>query len=187
MRHYYVAFALLLLFNSTFANTASQPIVCSQEYALCTSAPCVPDPRHPGYALCSCVVEKGESVGYKTCQQRAPQTNQFKVKQLLSTFSFTQFSTKKSMNCALGLPWTNCVDSPCTVDPMDNSKALCSCPIEHHQAFFTFGGECNTTTCASGFWSGATQASGILLRNALLKKTENPAIANQSQCMANHE
>jgi hypothetical protein len=52
---------------STFSLAASQakPIVCKQEYALCTSAPCIPDPRHPDFAICSCVVEKGDSVGYK--------------------------------------------------------------------------------------------------------------------------
>lgn len=183
MKHYYLACTLLLLFNTAFA----KPIICTQEYALCTSAPCVPDPRHPDYAICSCVVENGESIGYKTCQQRAPQTKPFNSKQLISTFSFKQFSSKKSLNCPQGMPWTNCLDAPCTVDPMDASKAICSCKIDHTQAFFTFGGDCNSKTCANGFWSGATKASGILLRKALLKKTANPAVANETQCMANHE
>nr|WP_229309773.1 hypothetical protein [Legionella pneumophila] len=59
---------------------------------------------------------------------------------------------------------------PCTVDPQNSERALCVCKIERSQAFFTFGGDCNTNTCATGFWSGATQANSIILRNALMQE-----------------
>lgn len=161
---------------STFSLAASQakPIVCTQEYALCTSAPCVLDPRHPDYAMCSCVVEKGDSVGYQTCEKRVPQQGSFNTTQIISTFSFAQFKTKNSMTCPKGTAWTDCVDAPCTINPMDPSKAMCSCKINHTQAFFTFGGDCDTNTCATGFWSGSTVAAGVPLRNSLIEQLKLP-------------
>jgi hypothetical protein len=179
----YYCFAIFLIIN--FLNSISyaapnKPIVCTQEYALCTSAPCIPDPRHSDYAICSCIIENGKSVGYKSCKQRMPKQDQFKAKQVISTFSFEQFKTKKSMACAKGMPWTDCVDAPCTVNPRDPAKAICSCKISHDQAYFTFGGGCETKTCATGFWSGATESAGTLLRNALLEVTRE-----QSQSIAN--
>ncbi len=170
-----------LLMSASYASQ-TKPIVCKQEYALCTSAPCIPDPRHPNYAICACVVLNGNSVGYKDCKQRLPKQDPFNVKQVISTFSFEQFKTKKSMTCAKGTPWTNCVDAPCTVDPMDPTKSICSCKISHDQAYFTFGGGCDTTTCTTGFWSGATSSAGTLLRNALLAVTQNPSKSVDNHC-----
>jgi hypothetical protein len=166
-------------FLSTIAYAAQQPspIVCTQEYALCTSAPCIPDPRHPGYAMCSCVVKQGDSAGYKSCKDRIPKKFPDNTIRVISTFSFAQFDSKKAMSCARGMPWTNCVDAPCTVNPMNHDQAICSCPIKHEEEFFTFGGDCKTKTCATGFWSGATDSSAIVFRNAMFKKlniTKNP-------------
>lgn len=83
---------------------AANPVICNQEYALCTSAPCIPDARNAKYAICDCVVKKGESAGYKTCKQRKPGQDKYKVTRLISTFSFEQFATKKLMNCTQGNP-----------------------------------------------------------------------------------
>ena len=71
------------------------------------------------------------------------------------------------MSCPKGSPWTNCVDMPCTVDPQNSDRAICSCKIENTQVFFTFGGDCSTNTCATGFWSGATDAVASVLQNVL--------------------
>ena len=166
-----------LILSPALAAQPKHVNICTQEYALCTSAPCIPDPRHPGYAICSCVVKQGDSAGYQSCQQRAPKQYADKTSLIISTFSFAQFDEKKAMSCSKGQPWTDCVDSPCVVNPMDPSKAICSCPIKHEQVYFTFGGDCDTKTCVTGFWSGSTDASGIELRNAMLKKlniTKNP-------------
>ena len=186
MKYCYVTLFLIINFLSglTFA-TQSKPIVCSQEYALCTSAPCIPDPRHPDYAICSCVVEKGNSVGYKNCKQRMPKYDKFKVKEVFSTFSFDQFQTKKSMTCVKRTPWTDCVDAPCTVNPMAPTKAICSCKISHEQAYFTFGGDCDTKTCSTGFWSGSTTSNGTLLRNALLEVTKDQSKSVAQSCVPN--
>jgi hypothetical protein len=158
-----------------------------QEYALCTSAPCIPDPRHSDYAICSCAVENGDSVGNKNCKQRIPKQDQFNVKQVISTFSFEQFKTKKSMTCAKGTPWTDCVDAPCTVNPMDPTKAICSCKINYDQAYFTFGGDCDTKTCATGFWSGATTSAGTLLRKSLLEVTKDRSQSIANSCPVNNK
>lgn len=162
--------AAFLFLNNGFAHVSARPIICDQEYALCTSARCIPIPGSAAKAICDCVVEKGNSAGYKTCEERKPVRDRYKVTSLISTFSFEQFTTKRPMNCPEGLPWSNCVDMPCTVDPQNSKRALCLCTIESTQAFFTFGGDCNTNTCATGFWSGATQENSIILRNALMQE-----------------
>lgn len=159
----------LLSSVSLISNGCATPIVCDQEYALCTSARCIPSPDNSARAICDCVVEQGKSVGFKSCEERKPLQKKYGVKTLISTFSFEQFATKRPMNCPKGLPWTNCVDMLCTVDPQNAKRALCSCNIENTQAFFTFGGNCNTNTCATGFWSGATTSNGIILRDALMQ------------------
>lgn len=176
---YRISLFILSAFFVSFLQAAqnTKPIVCDQDYVLCTSAPCIPDPRHDGFAICTCDVEKGNSVGYKSCEKRAPQVKQFKIKQLVSTFSFKQFKTKKGMTCARGKPWTDCVDAPCTLNPRNPDKAICSCKLKHDQTFVTFGGQCKTDTCSSGFWSGAQISSSTQLRNALLNAlniTQNP-------------
>lgn len=155
-----------------FAAFASPPPnVCEQDYALCTSARCIPMPGSLTKAMCDCVVEKGNSVGYKTCEERKPKPNKYKAITLISTFSFEHLSEKKPMNCPKGTPWTNCVDMPCTVDPQNAKRAICLCKIESTQGFFTFGGGDDSDTCATGFWSGATPEEGDILRKALLQKT----------------
>lgn len=124
-----------LFLNTGFVQASATPIICDQEYTLCTSARCIPMPGNPAKAVCDCVVEKGKSVGYKTCKERKPIRDRYKVTSLVSTFSFEQFAFKRKMNCSEGLPWTNCLDMPCTVDPQNSKRALCLCTIENTQAF----------------------------------------------------
>lgn len=168
---------LNFLINNSYAESTNKPITCTQEYVLCTSAACVPDPRNPQYAICSCVVKNGLSIGFKSCENRKPKNNKYKVKQLVSTFSFAQFDSKKGMACSKGSPWTDCLDAPCTVNPMSPEQAICSCKIHQQESFLTLGGDCNAGTCSTGFWSGATLPNSTLLRNALFEKlniTTNP-------------
>ncbi|WP_454785728.1 hypothetical protein [Legionella sp. WA2024007413] len=173
LRNWLGLICAFLLVTNGFAQTSATPIICDQDYALCTSARCIPTPGSSTNAICDCVVEKGKSVGYKTCKERKPVQDKYKVTSLISTFSFEQFATKSSMNCPEGSPWTNCVDMLCTVDPQNSKRALCNCTIEWTQPFVTFGGDCNTNTCATGFWSGATKADGIILRKALMQKAHS--------------
>lgn len=156
--------------GNAYSGQTQKPISCQQEYALCTSSACVPDPRHPRYALCPCVVKNDISLGFTSCDKREPKINKYKIKRIRSTFSFAQFDKKKGMLCAEGSPWTDCLDAPCTVNPRTPSQATCSCKIHHKKSFFTLGGECNNSSCATGYWSGATQANSTLLKNVLLEK-----------------
>jgi hypothetical protein len=168
---------LVAILGISPVHSAGTPISCTQEYALCTSAPCVPDPRHPDYAICSCIVENGLSLGYSSCEKRVPKTGKNNVKQLTSTFSFAQYDTKKGMQCSEGNPWTNCLDEPCTVNPMNPKQAFCSCKIVYKQPFFTLGGNCDANTCKTGYWSGAAVSDSMVLPNTLfklLKISKNP-------------
>lgn len=143
-----------LIINNVIAATNSKPIVCQGEYALCSAAKCIPDPRHNNYAICNCQVYKGPSLGNENCKKRIPFIDKDKLKHIVSTFSFNNDSNS-AMLCPAGSPWTNCVDAPCIVDPTDPHKSYCSCPIEHSGVSLTFGGDCDTSTCQNSFWSGA--------------------------------
>jgi hypothetical protein len=53
----------------------------------------------------------------------------------------------------------------------NSKRTLCKCKNSSTQAFFTFSGACDSKTCATGFWSGATPEIGDVLRKALMKKS----------------
>lgn len=168
------------LFPSFYAHS-TPPIVCNQMYALCTSARCIPLPGSANEAICECVTAMGPSVGFTSCDKRKKTFTKYKTIALISTFSFEQFESKKNMSCPKGMPWANCVDMPCTVDPQNKKRALCTCKIDNTKAFFTFGGTCNTETCATGFWSGATADNAEILRKALsqsIKSNVKAALCN---------
>jgi len=68
--------------------------ICNNEYVLCTSAPCVPDPSNPdSRAICSCDVNKGLNFGMSQCEARTPVTDSNSVTKALSTYSFAQAPT----------------------------------------------------------------------------------------------
>lgn len=164
---------LSLFLTTSYAANPAHAIICEQSYALCTSAPCVPDPKNPGQSICDCVVQQGKSAGFSACEKRKPYADKYKATHLTSTFSFNQFASKKALACAKGNPWNNCVDKPCTVDPQNPNRAICLCQLNNTQAFFTLGGNCDSNTCASGFWSGAVV--GVMtdtLRGALKNDTK---------------
>ncbi len=106
--------------------------------------------------ICDCVVKHGYSVGLLPCPRRASSGTK-----LYSTFS-TELVTSgvRAMTCAADVPWANCVDSPCRLDPDNPDKAKCQCPVVKHGPSFTFGGDCNTHTCGKTVWSGAHTTLG---------------------------
>jgi len=141
--------------------------ICTTAYALCTSAPCIPDPDNPtAKALCNCAVQKpAPNYGYKTtCPARIPMEVSGTTT-LISTYSFQQADTNDVMSCTGANYWTDCLDAPCVVDPRDPDTALCTCNLIAPQdqadapVFLTYGGHCNTGTCATHYWSGATVAA----------------------------
>ncbi|MFZ0565562.1 MAG: hypothetical protein WAM28_05200 [Chlamydiales bacterium] len=156
-------------------------VICDQLYALCTSAQCVPSPDNSNEAICYCEVRKGKSLGLTDCDKRAPTTDQQGIQHLISTFSFDDFPVKEVMSCASGMPWSDCLDQPCTIDPMDPSQAICLCPVRRTGDFKTLGGNCEQSTCETGYWSAASSESFLMNVQVLMKALglENPP---QSYC-----
>jgi hypothetical protein len=178
------ALIAVLLFAASMTGYAAESgkedakgIVCEQGYALCTSAPCIPDPRDPDKkAICSCESTEGKSFGMKECSQRKPSTDANGVTMVTSSYSFAQAPTNPILVCPAGQPWTNCLDSPCIVDPMDPLHAICTCDIVRTDAFVTYGGACNTLTCDTAYWSGATfsmidSGTSVLLKEMGIEKS----------------
>jgi len=175
VRAVYTAVLLFAVSAAVYASEQGEDsvkgIVCEGLYALCTSAPCIPDPTDPEKkAVCSCEVADGKSFGMKTCPERKASTDANGVTKVTSTFSFAQAPTKPVLVCPSGKPWTDCLDSPCIVDPRDPLHAVCTCGIERSGAFVTLGGDCNTITCDTGYWSGATPDTNQAVSEQLMKE-----------------
>jgi hypothetical protein len=111
------------------------------------------------------------------CQELMPTTDSSGVRTLYSAFSFKQFKEgKKGMKCPSGTPWTWCLNKRCTVDPSNPKKALCVCDVMRTGEWTTLGGNCDTSTCNSGYWSGATlqdleQANVFMTKALKLEKS----------------
>lgn len=144
--------------------------LCKHQYALCTSALCIPVPGDPTQAVCTCDVKEGSSMATAPCDTLQPSTDANGIKTVYSTFSFAQYlEGKKGMKCPSGTPWTWCLNKSCTVDPSNPKKAICTCDIVRTGEWTTLGGDCNTATCKTGYWSGAT-LSALADGNVFLSK-----------------
>jgi hypothetical protein len=130
--------------------------LCKHEYALCTSALCVPQPGDSTKAICFCDVEEGPNMSTIPCESIRPSTDANGIRTVYSTFSLDQFNSKKGMKCPEGTPWTWCLNKRCTVDPSNSKKAICVCDVLRTGEWMTLGGNCDTSTCQTGYWSGAT-------------------------------
>ncbi len=135
----------------------NQMRLCKHQYALCTSAICIPQPGDPSKAICFCDVHDGKSMSTTPCDKLKPSTDPNGIRTVYSTFSYEQFNEgKKVMKCPGNTPWTWCLNKRCTVNPSDPSKAVCVCDVMRTpDEWITFGGSCDPTTCETGYWSGA--------------------------------
>jgi hypothetical protein len=151
--------------------------LCRQQFALCTSAPCIPEPGNPNVAICSCDVEHGPSLATIACDKVKPITDANGVRTVYSQFALQQFQGGKSaLKCAAGTPWTWCLNKPCTVDPADPRKAICACDVVRTGEWTTAGGKCNAATCNTAYWSGApldafSDGIGFMMKALNLKKS----------------
>jgi len=158
MKLFAVWFVVLGAISMHCGGAFADNVICDGPYALCTSAPCVPDPRDPqNKSICECVVEMGKSFGNSTCEERKAKALPDGTKTVVSTYSFEQVPVTQLMSCPSGKPWSNCLDYPCTVDPLDTKRAVCSCKIERQGEWVTYGGSCVQGSCGLGYWSGATK------------------------------
>jgi hypothetical protein len=131
--------------------------LCKHQYALCTSALCIPQPDDPTKAICFCAVEEGASMSSVPCNTIQPSTDANGIRTVYSAFSLEEFKQgKKVLWCPNGTPWTWCLNKRCTVDPSDPKKAICVCDVLRTGEWITLGGNCDNATCTTGYWSGAT-------------------------------
>jgi hypothetical protein len=145
---------------------------CQQQFALCTSAPCIPQPGNPKVAMCMCDVEDGPNLATQACDTLKPSTDSNGIRSLYSQFALIQFAQgKKTLKCPSGTPWTWCLNKPCTVDPSDPKKAICACDIVRTGEWVTAGGNCDTGTCKTAYWSAAPVSDFHDGINFLLKST----------------
>jgi hypothetical protein len=153
--------------------------LCKHQFALCTSALCVPQPGDPTKAICFCDVEEGASMSTVPCNTIAPSTDVNGIRTVYSTFSLKQFQEgKKGMKCPDGTPWTWCLNKRCTVDPNNSKKAICVCDVVRTGKWMTLGGNCDTSTCKTGYWSAAPLADfadGNAFMTKALGLKESPA------------
>ena len=156
----FLLIAAAAVFTIAFGNeqaAKSDMQLCKHQYALCTSALCIPQPVDPTKAICFCAVEEGASMASVPCNTIQPSTDANGVRTVYSAFSLEQFKQgKKVLTCASGTPWTWCLNKRCTVDPSDPKKAICVCDVLRTGESITLGGNCDTATCSTGYWSGAT-------------------------------
>src|SRR5262249_32953292 len=69
--------------------------LCRHQYALCTSALCVPQPGDPTKAICFCDVEEGPNMATVPCESLKPSTDANGIRTVYSTFSLKQFTDGK--------------------------------------------------------------------------------------------
>jgi hypothetical protein len=151
--------------------------LCQQQFALCTSAPCIPEPGNPKVAICSCDVEDGPSLASVACDTVKPSTDANGIRTVYSQFALKQWQQgKKTLKCPSGTPWTWCLDKRCTVDPANPKKAICACDVVRTGEWITAGGNCNRATCNIAYWSAApldafSDGTDFLLKSLKLKKS----------------
>jgi hypothetical protein len=124
--------------------------VCESTYALCTTAPCQPIAGKENTVACACEVKTGYSLGMEPCKEKAETSDGV---QIVSRY----FPIKSYAICDNDRPWANCLDSPCTVDGSDPSKASCACPaIKQKGPYVVVTYTYTDQTCTTDLWSSAT-------------------------------
>jgi hypothetical protein len=88
--------------------------ICNTTYALCTMASCDQD------GTCKCSVMNGYSAGQKDCV--APSAG-------IIYSRFFPMASYQVCNIVptTQLPWTDCLDKPCQIDPSNPTAAKCTC------------------------------------------------------------
>src|SRR5262245_51907489 len=78
-------------------------LVCDQQFALCTSARCVPQPGDATKAICFCDVEDGKSMSTVPCNSVKPSTDVNGIRTIYSAFALKQFQAGlKGLKCPDG-------------------------------------------------------------------------------------
>lgn len=82
----------------------------------------------------------------------------------MSTYSNFFNKTSLTLTCpSQETVWAWCYGAPCSIDPKDPSKAICTCPVQTGPAK-TLGGACRGDACTS-IWSAASFAEDWFANN----------------------
>jgi len=172
-----VVVAALTAVFAHLRSARAENYLCRQQFALCTSAPCIPQPGNSKVAMCSCDVEDGPNLATVACDTVKPSTDANGIRTVYSQFALKQWQQgKKTLTCPAGTPWTWCLNKPCTVDPANPKKAMCACDVVREGEWITAGGNCNTATCNTAYWSAApadafSDGTNFLLKSLNIKKS----------------
>lgn len=169
---YILPIVAVLIVACSLDKSGGANTLCKHQFALCTSAICVPQPDDPSKAICFCDVEEGPSLSTVACNTIRPSTDSNGITTVYSAFSLKQFQDgKKGMKCPSDTPWTWCLNKRCTVDPANAKKAICVCDVVRNKGeWMTLGGNCDISTCKTGYWSGAAlkdfEDANVFMTNA---------------------
>jgi hypothetical protein len=180
-----LATALLLVASlcmSAFAQDKPAPLVplipfytCHMTYALCTYSPCDKpevkvgkDGKQETISVCHCpVISGGWSAGANDCETDKPTETHVKSR---------YFPIKWYQRCTNKRPWAMCLDSDCTVDPNDKTKANCTCSVKADQGDYVVmpDSPANPSQCDTGVVSSATVDNVVQITDFLENQDNMP-------------
>jgi len=129
---------------------------CHYTYALCTYAPChgtktvIMNNQEVTNTTCDCpVIENGWSVGQVECSADQPHGANIKSR---------YFPIRMYARCTNKRPWAMCLDSECTIDKNDKTKAACTCALKQGLGDYVVAPDTpgHPSQCDSGIVSSAT-------------------------------
>ena len=115
-------------------------VLCSQPYALCTSAKCS-NPANSNNTVCQCDILNGCSMGLTECTERAPYSLN-NINYYTSTFNPIQLQQDNNIHLLYykgQQTFANCLDKLCVADPEHPSKATCQCTKSNSNNYITMG------------------------------------------------
>jgi hypothetical protein len=165
------------LAQSTPKTTPPAPLVppppfyaCRMTYALCTFSACdlVVLMGDKATTTCGCkVITDGWSVGAKDCKADKPDETHVKSR---------YFPIRTYARCSNKRPWAMCLDSDCTLDKTDKTKAACTCSVKHEVGDYLVEPDSPGTPsqCDSGIISSATVSDLDTISDFLEKQDKMP-------------
>ncbi len=149
---------------------ASTFYACRMTYALCTFSACeaVVIIGDKATSTCNCkVITDGWSVGAKDCKADKPDGTQVKSR---------YFPIRTYARCTNKRPWAMCLDSDCTLDKNDKTKAACNCSVKRDVGDYLVEPDSpgNPSQCDTGIISSATVVDLDTISDFLQKQDKMP-------------
>ena len=143
---------------------------CRMTYALCTFSECeaVVIMGDKATSTCNCkVITDGWSVGAKDCKADKPDGTQIKSR---------YFPIRTYARCTNKRPWAMCLDSDCTIDKNDKTKAACNCSVKRDVGDYLVEPDSPgiPSQCDNGIISSATVVDLDTITDFLQKQDKMP-------------